>query len=37
MIGQADQKVGRDAFDRFDDLSKEMAAIKAEAAKLGIQ
>jgi hypothetical protein len=37
MIGQADQKVGRDAFVRFDDLMKEMAAIKAEAAKLGVQ
>jgi hypothetical protein len=37
MIGQADQKVGRDAFVRFDDLMKEMAAVKAEAAKLGIQ
>jgi hypothetical protein len=37
MIGQADQKVGRDAFVRFDDLGKELAAVKAEAAKLGIQ
>ncbi len=37
MIGQADQKVGRDAFVRFDDLMKEMAAVKAEAAKLGVQ
>jgi len=36
MIGQADQKVGRDAFVRVDDLLKEMAAIKAELAKLGI-
>jgi hypothetical protein len=30
MIGQADQKPGRDAYLRFDDLMKEMAAIKAE-------
>ena len=30
MIGQADQKVGRDAFIRYDDLMKEMAAIKSE-------
>jgi hypothetical protein len=37
MVGQADQKVGRDAFVRFDDLMKELAAVKAEAAKLGIQ
>jgi hypothetical protein len=37
MIGQADQKVGRDAFIRFDDLMKEMAAVKAEALKLGVQ
>ena len=37
MIGQADQKVGRDAFVRFDDLMKEMAAVKAEAAKLGVR
>jgi hypothetical protein len=37
MIGQADQKVGRDAFVRFDDLMKELAAVKAEAAKLGVQ
>jgi len=37
MIGQADQKVGRDAFTRFDDLMKEMAAVKADASKLGIQ
>jgi len=37
MIGQADQKVGRDAFIRFDDLVREMAAVKAEAAKLGVQ
>jgi len=36
MIGQADQKVGRDAFVRFDDLMKEMAAVKAEAVRLGV-
>jgi hypothetical protein len=35
MIGQADQKVGRDAYLRYNDLMKEMAAIKAELAKLG--
>jgi len=37
MIGQADQKVGRDAFVRFDDLLKELASVKAEAAKLGVK
>jgi hypothetical protein len=37
MIGQADQKVGRDGFARFDDLAKELAAIKAEAARLGVR
>ncbi len=37
MIGQADQKVGRDAFTRFDDLTKDLAAIKAESVKLGVQ
>jgi len=37
LIGQADQKVGRDAFVRFDDLMKEMAAVKAEAVRLGVQ
>jgi photosystem II stability/assembly factor-like uncharacterized protein len=30
MINQADQKVGRDAFIRYDDLMKEMTAIKSE-------
>ncbi len=34
MLSQADQKPGRDAFVRFDDLMKELAAIKAEFAKL---
>jgi hypothetical protein len=37
MIGQADQKVGRDAFTRFDDLMKDLTAIKAEAGKLGVR
>jgi photosystem II stability/assembly factor-like uncharacterized protein len=35
MIGQADQKPGRDAYLRFDDLIKEMSAIQAELRKLG--
>jgi len=36
MAGQADQKPGRDAFLRYEDLTKELAAIKAAAAKLGL-
>jgi hypothetical protein len=35
MITQADQKVGKDAYDRYDDLLKEMAAIEAQLKKLG--
>jgi hypothetical protein len=35
MITQADQKVGKDAYDRYADLVKEMAAIEAELKKLG--
>jgi photosystem II stability/assembly factor-like uncharacterized protein len=31
MLGQGDQKVGRDAYVRFDDLMKEWAEIKARA------
>jgi photosystem II stability/assembly factor-like uncharacterized protein len=34
MLGQADQKPGKDAWDRYNDLMKELAAVKAEAAKL---
>jgi hypothetical protein len=33
MLGQADQKPGRDAYERFNDLVKELEAIKAEAAR----
>ena len=32
MLGQADQKPGRDAYERFNDLVKELEAVKAEAA-----
>ena len=35
MLSQADQKVGKDAYERFADLEKELAAIKAEADKIG--
>jgi hypothetical protein len=35
MAGSADQKVGRSAFEYLDELEKSLAAIKAEAAKLG--
>jgi photosystem II stability/assembly factor-like uncharacterized protein len=34
MLGQADQKPGRDAYLRYDDLMKELGAIKAEFGKL---
>jgi hypothetical protein len=34
MLNQADQKVGKDAFERFADLEKELAALKAEADKI---
>ena len=35
MASSADQKVGRSAFEYLAELEKELAAIKAEAAKLG--
>ncbi|MEZ5421444.1 MAG: hypothetical protein R2708_29465, partial [Vicinamibacterales bacterium] len=35
MIGQADQKVGKDAVDRFNDLMKDLAAVQAEFRKIG--
>jgi photosystem II stability/assembly factor-like uncharacterized protein len=34
MVGQADQKVGRDAYVRFEDLSKELRALDAETRAL---
>ncbi len=34
MITQADQKVGKDAYDRYADLVKELAAIEAQLKKL---
>ncbi len=35
MAGSADQKVGRSAFEYLDELEKSLAAIKAEAGRLG--
>jgi photosystem II stability/assembly factor-like uncharacterized protein len=35
MAGQADQKVGKDAIQRFDDVMKELKALQAEAGKRG--
>ena len=35
MITQADQKVGKDAYDRYSDLVKELAAAEAQLKKLG--
>jgi hypothetical protein len=34
MVGQADQKIGKDAYDRYGDLQKELSAIQAQVAKL---
>jgi hypothetical protein len=34
MAGQADQKVGKDAHDRFNDLLKELQALQAEFKQL---
>ncbi|MGH9346196.1 MAG: hypothetical protein ACRD26_02910, partial [Vicinamibacterales bacterium] len=34
MLNQADQKVGKDAYERFADLEKELAALKVEADKV---
>jgi hypothetical protein len=31
MVGQADQKVGKDAIQRFDDVMTELRAIQAKA------
>jgi photosystem II stability/assembly factor-like uncharacterized protein len=33
MLGQADQKPGRDAYERFGDLGRELEAVKIEAVK----
>ncbi len=35
MVGNADQRLGKDAVDRLDDLTKEIAALKAEFKKAG--
>ena len=34
MISQADQKIGKDAYDRFSDLQQELAKLQAEFAKV---
>ena len=34
-IGQADQKIGKDAYDRYNDLIKEMQALEAQLKKIG--
>jgi hypothetical protein len=33
MVGQADQKVGTDAVERFADLTKQLQAVQAEFQK----
>ena len=35
MITQADQKVGKDAYDRYADLVKELAMLEAQFKKIG--
>jgi hypothetical protein len=35
MVSQADQKVGKDALDRFNDLMKELQALQSELKQLG--
>ena len=35
MITQADQKIGKDAYDRYADLVKELAAVEAQLKKIG--
>jgi len=35
MVTQADQKIGKDAYDRYSDLIKELAAVEAQLKKLG--
>lgn len=34
MLGQADQKPGRDAYERFNDLVKDLEGVKAEATRV---
>jgi photosystem II stability/assembly factor-like uncharacterized protein len=34
MVGQADQKIGKDAVDRYNDLMKDLKAVQAEFAKI---
>ena len=34
MVGQADQKVGKDAYDRLGDLQTELVRLQAEFAKI---
>jgi photosystem II stability/assembly factor-like uncharacterized protein len=36
MVGQADQKVGKDATDRFNDLHKELQSLQAEVQKVAM-
>jgi hypothetical protein len=35
MVGQGDQKIGKDAVDRYNDLVKELKAVQDEFAKVG--
>jgi hypothetical protein len=35
-VGQADQKIGASAYERYNQLMKEWASIRADAAKAGL-
>lgn len=35
MIGQGDQRIGKDAVDRYTDLMKDLAAVQAEFKTIG--
>ena len=35
MVGQADQKIGKDAIDRFNDLMKELQTLQSELKQVG--
>ena len=36
MVGQADQKIGKDAVERFNDLTKQLQALQGELQKTGV-
>ena len=36
MVSQADQKVGKDALDRYNDLVKELQSLQAQLKQLAV-